>query len=160
MPTKNILKIITVTAFSVLLLKPVFGDSISKKTELKTTQALSIDEEISIKDLSKFTYDFMDSLTTSQIEDYVKLLEEETALSDDELDALSEKNYSIFEKQEKIITNLKLAASHNIKQEEDKKQIKNKKILEEKGKVIEEKDKAIEEILKTLKKRIEGKLEK
>jgi len=156
MSTKNILKIITVTAFSVLLLKPVFGDSTSKKTELKTTQALSIDEEISIKDLSKFTSDFMDSLTTSQIEDYVMLLEQKVL----QIKSQEKPSRRTIRKINKIIEGLELAASHNIKQEEDKKQIKNKKILEEKGKILEEKDKAIEEILKTLKKRIEGKLEK
>ena len=71
-----------------------------------------------LPDLSQFTAKYMDSLTTSQIKHYVMLLEEETVLSDDEIDTLSKAEYSIFQEREEIIWKLKLAEKDNINEKE------------------------------------------
>ena len=95
--------------------------------------------------LSQFTPEYMDSLTTSQIKHYVMLLEEDVS----QIKSQENPSRRVLRKFKKVILGLKLAEKDNIKQWEDQKQEKRKIINERKRKTDEKLDETIDGKRKT-----------
>ena len=90
-------------------------DSDNSNESSEVIKTLTLEEMLALD--TQELQSFVDTLSSSHIESYVKLLEWELSLSDDELDNLSDEQYEIFLSKSDILSSLKWSLKDRISEQ-------------------------------------------